>query len=132
MSLEPDDVEQLGLGNFEARRDWGHAEDYIKAYWLMLQEDKPDDYVISTGKTHSIRDLLDVAFGYVGISNWYEYVYQDPRFYRPAEVDYLCGRSNKAKEKLGWEPTVTFKELIHRMVDYDIQSKEKTSPSFST
>jgi len=120
----PDEVEHLGLGNLDARRDWGHAEDYVRAMWLMLQQDKPDDYVISTGKTYSVRQFLDAAFGYVGIADWEPYVYQDERFFRPAEVEYLLGNSDKAKRELGWEPEVTFQQLVERMIDYDIASSD--------
>ena len=119
-----DEVAPLALGNLDSRRDWGHAEDYVEAMWMMLQQEKPDDYVVCTGETHSIRDLLDAAFGHVGITDWSEYVYQDPEFYRPAEVDYLCGSSAKAKSVLGWEPKVSFKELVERMVDHDIQEAQ--------
>ncbi len=96
--------ETLALGNLEARRDWGYAGDYVKAMWAMLQQDEPDDYVVATGETHSIRELLDVAFARVGISDWSKYVTQDPRFFRPAEVDLLVGDPSKAREVLGWSP----------------------------
>jgi len=120
-----DEVDPLALGNLDSRRDWGHAEDYVYAMWLMLQQEKPDDYVVATGETRSIRDLLDAAFGYVGIEDWSAYVYQDPEFYRPAEVDYLCGNPEKAKRVLGWEPKVTFQELVERMVDFDVEKKKE-------
>lgn len=109
---------KLMLGNLDSRRDWGHARDYVEAMWLMLQQKEADDYVIATGQTYSIKDLLDVAFGYIG-ANWQEWVEQDPKFMRPAEVEYLLGKADKAKEKLGWTPKVSFKELIHEMIDYD-------------
>lgn len=109
---------KLRLGNLDAYRDWGHAEDYIEAMWLMLQQSEPDDYVVSTGETHSVREFLEVAFGYVGL-NYEDYVVVDPAFYRPAEVDYLLGSSTKAREKLQWEPKVSFRELVTRMVDSD-------------
>ena len=112
--------DDLTLGNLDARRDWGYAGDYVRAMWLMLQQDEPDDYVISTGETHSIRDLLDVAFARVGIDDWTPYVKQDPRFMRPAEVDLLIGDSTKAREKLGWKPEVTFTQLVEMMVDNDL------------
>ena len=115
----------LSLGNLEARRDWGFAGDYVEAMWLMLQQDIADDYVISTGATHSIRDMLDVAFGAVGIQDWSGYVTQDPRFMRPADVDLLIGDSTKAREKLGWKPTVQFEELIRMMVASDL-AEQKT------
>ena len=99
----------IALGNLEARRDWGHAEDYVKAMWAMLQQDEPDDYVVATGSTHSIRELLDVAFARVGINDWDKYVSQDPRFFRPAEVDLLVGDPSKAREALGWSPEVGFR-----------------------
>lgn len=121
------EVEQLGLGNLDARRDWGHAEDYVRAMWLMLQQDEPDDFVVATGKTYSIRDLLDESFGYVGITDWSEYVYEDPQFLRPADVEYLCGDATKAKNVLGWEPQVSFKQLVHRMVDYDYAKRQESA-----
>ena len=110
----------ITLGNLDAKRDWGYAGDYVEAMWLMMQQDEPDDYVISTGQTHSIRDLLDAAFAVVGIEDWSDLVSQDPRFLRPAEVDLLIGDSTKAKEKLGWEPKVQFQELVTMMVENDI------------
>ena len=115
--------DKISLGNIDARRDWGFAGDYVRAMWLMLQQDQPDDYVVATGQTHSIRELLEVAFRRVGIEDWSRYVEQDPRFFRPAEVDLLIGDATKAREKLGWQPTVTFEELIERMVDADLQSE---------
>jgi GDPmannose 4,6-dehydratase len=110
----------LTLGNLDARRDWGFAGDYVRAMWLMLQQPVADDYVISTGETHSIRDLLDAAFARVGIDDWTPYVKQDPRFMRPAEVDLLIGDSTKAKEQLGWVPEVGFTQLVDMMVDNDV------------
>ncbi len=112
--------DSLALGNLESRRDWGFAGDYVDAMWRMLQQDTPDDFVIATHQTHSIRDLLSVAFQRVGIAEWEEYVTQDPRFFRPAEVDLLIGDASKAKEILDWTPTVSFPELIHMMVDSDL------------
>lgn len=112
---------EVRLGNLEARRDWGYAGDYVRAMWLMLQQDEPDDYVISTGETHSVRELCEVAFSRVGL-NYEDYVVIDERFYRPAEVDLLIGDATKGKEKLGWEPTVTFKQLIEMMVDADVEA----------
>lgn len=109
---------RLGLGNIKSRRDWGHARDYMEAAWLMLQQEEPDDYVVASGETHSIEDLLDVAFGHLDL-DWQDYVYQDPQFYRPAEVDILLGDSTKAREKLGWKPKYTFQSLIEEMVDSD-------------
>ena len=111
---------ELVLGNLDAKRDWGYAGDYVKAMWLMLQQDEPDDYVISTGEAHSIEDLVQTAFAQVGIENWQDYVRQDPKFFRPAEVDLLIGDSKKAREKLGWEPEVNFEQLIAMMVENDL------------
>lgn len=117
---------EIRIGNTDAKRDWGFAGDYVRAMWLMLQQDKPDDYVISTGETHSVERLLEVAFGCVGL-NWKDYAVQDERFMRPAEVDLLVGDASKAKEKLGWEPEVTFEELIGMMVESDLK-KLKNNP----
>ena len=118
--------EKIALGNLEARRDWGFAGDYVDAMWRMLQQDQPDDYVIATGETHSIRELLEVAFARAGIEGeWEKYVEQDPRFFRPAEVDLLIGDPSQAKDKLGWEPKVTFKDLIEMMVDADLKTEQK-------
>ena len=115
---------ELGLGNLDAKRDWGFAGDYVRAMWMMLQEEKPDDYVISTGKAFSVRDLVETAFSAAGL-DWQEYVKLDERFVRPAEVDLLIGDSTKAKEKLGWEPKVSFEEMIKLMVDSDIERVKK-------
>ncbi|MGD1994544.1 MAG: GDP-mannose 4,6-dehydratase [Anaerolineae bacterium] len=112
-------ADELLLGNLDSRRDWGYAGDYVRAMWLMLQQSKPDNYVIATGETHSIRELCQVAFGYVDL-DWQEYVGQDPRFMRPAEVDLLVGDASKARRVLGWEPEVSFEELIQLMVDADL------------
>jgi len=111
---------KLRLGNLEAFRDWGYAGDYVEAMWMMLQQDTPDDYVICTGETHTIREFLDVAFSHIGISDWSSYVVQDPEFYRPAEVDYLRGDRTKANEKLGWKPKHSFEDLVRMMVDSDV------------
>jgi len=111
----------LTLGNLDAKRDWGYAGDYVKAMWLMLQQKKPDDYVVATGKTHSVRELVATAFRVVGIDNWKAYVKVDKKFFRPAEVYELCGDFSKAKKKMGWTPKVTFKELIEMMVSADIE-----------
>ena len=111
----------LELGNLSAKRDWGHARDYTEAMWLMMQQDKPDDYVIATGETHSIRDFLDAAFQHIGITNWEKYVGQDPRFMRPAEVDVLRGDSSKAHKELGWKPKTSFVDLVGKMVKNDIE-----------
>lgn len=114
-------TDELRLGNLDSRRDWGFAGDYVKAMWMMLQQDEPDDFVIATGETHSVQDFLDEAFGYVDL-NWRDYVVQDPRFMRPAEVDLLVGDPGKAGRILGWEPTVSFRELVRLMVDADLQT----------
>jgi GDPmannose 4,6-dehydratase len=115
---------KLRLGNLEAFRDWGYAGDYVEAMWMMLQQDAPDDYVICTGETHTIREFLDVAFSHIGISDWSSYVVQDPEFYRPAEVDYLRGDCSKANNQLGWTTKTSFKDLVKLMVDHDINHNE--------
>jgi GDPmannose 4,6-dehydratase len=109
---------KLFLGNLDAKRDWGYAGDYVEAMWLMLQQDTPDDYVIATGESYSVRDCLDVAFGALGL-DWRQYVELDPRYLRPTEVDHLRGDASKARTKLGWKPKVGFKELVTRMVNAD-------------
>lgn len=116
--------DHISLGNLEAKRDWGYAPDYVEAMWLMLQNDNPDDYIVSTGETHSIRDLLTEAFSVVGIENWEPYIKQDPRFMRPAEVDVLRGDSSKAAELLGWVPKTSFSDLVKKMVLSDISLKK--------
>ncbi len=113
-------AEDLRLGNIDARRDWGWAGDYVDAMWRMLQQPEPEDYVIGTGLTHSVRDLIEIAFAHVGL-DWQSYVKQDPKFIRPAEVDVLLADPSKAKAKLGWEPQVEFEEMILRMVDADLE-----------
>ena len=112
---------EIILGNLDSKRDWGYAGDYVRAMWLMLQHDTPEDFVIATGETHSIREFLDLAFAEVGIDDWTPYVRQDPKFLRPAEVDLLIGDARKAKEKLGWEPEVTFPQLVKMMVEHDLE-----------
>lgn len=112
---------KLFLGNLDSKRDWGYAKDYVHAMWLMLQQDEPDDYVIATNETYSIRQFLDIAFNYVNL-NWEDFVEFDPRYLRPAEVELLIGDSTKAREKLGWKPSVTFEELVKLMVDSDIKA----------
>jgi GDPmannose 4,6-dehydratase len=112
---------ELRLGNLDAKRDFGHAKDYVRAMWLMLQQEQPDDYVVATGETHSVREFLDEAFGYLDL-DWQRYVKIDPKYYRPAEVDLLVGDASKAKRVLGWEPTVGFKELVREMVDADLEA----------
>jgi GDPmannose 4,6-dehydratase len=112
-------ADELRLGNLEARRDWGFAADYVHAMWLMLQQDEPDDYVVASGETHSVKEFVIEAFGYLDL-DWEKYVIQDPRFYRPAEVDLLVGDPSKASAKLGWEPTVDLPQLVRLMVDADM------------
>ncbi|MDB5081266.1 MAG: GDP-mannose 4,6-dehydratase [Chloroflexi bacterium] len=112
--------DELRLGNLDARRDWGFAGDYVKAMWLMLQEEEPDDYVIATGETHAVKEFLDLAFNHVGIKDWEKHVKLDQRYFRPAEVDLLVGDPTKAREKLGWEPSVSFPELVGMMVEADL------------
>ncbi len=111
---------ELRLGNLDSRRDWGFAGDYVQAMWLMLQQEQPDDYVVGTGSTHSIRELCSVAFSYLGL-NWEDYVVVDPALIRPAEVDLLIADPSKVREKLGWQPKVSFEELIHMIVDQDLE-----------
>lgn len=117
--------DELVMGNLDAQRDWGFAGDYVEAMWLMLQQDEGDDYVVSTDETHTIRELLDLAFAHVGIDDWERYVRQDPAFMRPAEVDLLIGDSAKARTVLGWKPKVTFPELVAMMVDADLAEQKK-------
>jgi len=116
--------EKLHLGNLDARRDWGYAADYVKAMWMMLQQDEPEDYVIATGVTHSVRDVAEIAFGHLGL-DWQKYVVVDPKLLRPAEVHMLCGDSTKARRKLGWKPTVDFEQLITMMTEADLQLVRK-------
>ena len=115
---------KLHLGNLNSRRDWGYAGDYVRAMWLMLQQEKPDDYVIATGETHSVRELCEIAFDQVGL-DWEKHVVQDERFMRPAEVDLLVGDASKARRVLGWQPNVTFQELITMMVQTDLEALEQ-------
>lgn len=115
---------ELGLGNLDAKRDWGFAGDYVKAMWLMLQQDTPDDFVISTGKTHSVRDLVDIAFSHLDL-DYKKYIKKDERFFRPAEVDLLIGDHSKAKKELNWEPEVSFEELVKMMVNTDMALLKK-------
>jgi GDPmannose 4,6-dehydratase len=117
-------ADHITLGNLDAKRDWGYAPDYVEAMWLMLQQDTPEDYVIATGETHSIRDFLDAAFKHVGISDWEPYIKQDPRFMRPAEVDVLRGDSSGADLHMDWRPKTNFKELVQNMVDNDLKLLE--------
>lgn len=112
---------KIYLGNLDARRDWGYAPEYVEAAWLMMQQPEPDDYVIGTEQSHSVRDLLDTAFSYVGINDWEQYVGIDPRYFRPTEVENLVADASKAKKKLGWEPKVKFEELIKMMMDSELK-----------
>lgn len=123
--------QKLYLGNLDSKRDWGYAKDYVKAMWLMLQQENPDDYVIATGETHSIKEFLDIAFKYVNL-DWNDYVAFDPRYLRPTEVELLIGDPTKAKQKLGWQPSVTFEELVKLMVDADLAAVGLTSPNGNT
>ena len=115
----------LAVGNMDVSRDWGFAGDYVHAMWLMLQQDEPDDYVIATGKSHSVRDLLEIAFRHVGIDDWRPYVVQDQRFFRPADVSLLTGDASKAHDELGWYPQVDFQKLIEIMVDADLDNERR-------
>ncbi|MEX2291005.1 MAG: GDP-mannose 4,6-dehydratase [Mycobacteriales bacterium] len=114
----------VSLGNLDAQRDWGFAGDYVQAMWLMLQQPRGNDYVVATGEPHSIRELLDVAFRHAGIEDWERYVVQDPRYFRPAEVDLLVGDASKARVELGWQPTVGFQELVQMMVESDLAEQQ--------
>jgi GDPmannose 4,6-dehydratase len=116
--------DKLHLGNLDSKRDWGYAGDYVRAMWLMLQQDKPDDFVIATGETHTVQEFCEIAFSRVGL-DWRKHVVIDPRYVRPAEVDLLIGDPSKARKKLGWKPEVSFKELVHRMVDADMKAIEE-------
>jgi GDPmannose 4,6-dehydratase len=119
-------AEKIKMGNLDAQRDWGFAGDYIRAMWMMLQQPQADDYVIATGETHSVQELLEVAFSHVGL-DWKKYVEIDPKLVRPAEVDYLCGNAGKARNVLGWKPEVTFKQLIEMMVDADLNTLKQST-----
>ena len=119
-AIEHGRQQKLYLGNLDARRDWGHARDYVEAMWLMMQADAPDDYVIATGETHSVREFLDLAFGRLDL-DWKKYVEIDPRYFRPAEVELLQGNASKARMKLGWQPKVSFRELVELMIDHDLE-----------
>jgi GDPmannose 4,6-dehydratase len=118
-------AKELRLGNLEARRDWGFAGDYVQAMWRMLQQEKPDDFVVATGKTHTVGELVEIAFGRAGL-DWRKHVVQDPSLVRPAEVDLLIGDASRAKHELGWEPAVQFEQLIHMMVDADLERHGET------
>ncbi len=123
--------QKLYMGNLDAKRDWGYAKDYVKAMWLMLQQEQPDDYVIATGETHSVREFLELAFSYVNLQ-WQDYVEFDERYLRPAEVELLIGDPTKAQQKLGWAPSVTFQELVALMVEADLQALGYTSPNVNS
>jgi GDPmannose 4,6-dehydratase len=116
--------DKLALGNLEAKRDWGYAPEYVRAMWLMLQQDEPDDYVIATGETHSVREFCEIAFAHVGL-DYRDFVVEDPQFYRPAEVNLLIGDATKARQKLGWKPETTFRQLVERMVDADLENQKR-------
>ncbi len=116
--------ENLYLGNLDAKRDWGHARDYVEAMWLMLQADQPDDFVVATGETYSVRDFLEEAFSLVEL-DWKDFVKIDKLYFRPAEVDCLLGDATKAREKLGWRPKIGFKELVRLMVDHDLDLAQR-------
>ncbi len=118
-------ADKLYLGNLDAKRDWGYAPDYVEAMWLMLQQDTPDDYVIATNKVYSVRDFLDLAFAEVGIDDWSQYVVQDPKLFRPAEVDFLLGNSSKAQKVLNWEPKTDINQMVHVMINNDIKLLER-------
>ncbi len=115
-------AKELRLGNLDAQRDWGYAKDYVEAMWLMLQQEQPDDYVIATGETHSVREFLEEAFSYAGL-DWREFVKVDPKYFRPAEVDLLLGDASKARKALGWQPRLAFKPLVRLMVDADMEGQ---------
>lgn len=118
-------ADALSLGNLEAKRDWGFAGDYVEAMWLMLQQNEPDNYVVATGQSHSVREFLEVAFNHVAISDWQKYIKIDPRYKRPSDVGDLAGDASKAKEALGWRPKVNFEELVKMMVDADLKRLSK-------
>lgn len=115
----------LQLGNLESHRDWGHAKDYVRGMWLMLQRDNPDDFVLATGESHTVREFLDAAFGAIGVEDWSSFVVMNPEFFRPAEVDYLCGNPSKAEDTLGWKRDISFEQLAKIMVESDIQKALK-------
>ena len=125
-AIKKGQAKELRLGNLDAKRDWGYARDYVEAMWLMLQQAKPDDYVVATGETHSVREFLEESFSYVGL-NWQDYVKVDEKYFRPAEVDLLLGDPAKAKRVLGWTPRVGFKELVRLMVDADLEGQGRNA-----
>lgn len=124
-------ADSLHLGNLQAQRDWGYAGDYVRAMWLMLQQDEPEDFVVATGETHSVQEFVEEAFNYADL-DWQQYVVQDPKFYRPAEVDLLVGDASLAGSKLGWEPTVDFRGLVQLMVDADLRALRDPNQGFPT
>ena len=126
--MDKEGFPKLRLGNLDAKRDWGHAEDYVRGMWEMVQHETPNDYVVATGETYSVREFLDIAFKHIGIEDWQDFVVIDPEFYRPAEVDYLLGIPAKAKRVLGWEPQNSFEQLVERMVDSDVEEARLQRP----
>tara|TARA_R110000765_G_scaffold106595_2_gene197165 strand:- start:3038 stop:4189 length:1152 start_codon:yes stop_codon:yes gene_type:complete len=124
-AIAPIVLPKLRLGNLDSKRDWGHAKDYVRGMWMMLQHDKPDDYILATGESYSVRDFLDCAFKHIGLDMWSDLVFIDPKFYRPSEVDYLCGRTHKANAILGWKSEIDFNTLVVNMVDNDIREKKE-------
>jgi GDPmannose 4,6-dehydratase len=123
--------QKLYLGNLEARRDWGYAPEYVEAMWLMLQQGSPSDYVIGTGESHSVREFVEEAFTYAGL-DWQQYVEQDPRYFRPLDVEVLRADPSKARQELGWEPRISYRELVRIMVDADMEALSLTSPGDGT
>jgi GDPmannose 4,6-dehydratase len=119
-AIKADESREIRLGNLDAKRDWGYAKDYVEAMWLMLRQDRPGDYVVATGETHSVREFLEEAFGYVGL-DWRDFVVVDPKYFRPAEVDLLLGDATKASKALGWQPRTTFRDLVRLMVDAELE-----------
>ena len=114
------EVDKIYLGNLDAKRDWGFAGDYVESMWMMLQKEKPSDYVVATGESHSVKDFLEESFNYAGLGDWQNYIETDEKFFRPTDIDNLVGDSSKARKELGWEPKMNFKDLVHLMVDFDI------------
>jgi GDPmannose 4,6-dehydratase len=123
-AIKKDKARELRLGNLDARRDWGFAQDFVEAMWLMLQQEEPGDYVVATGETHSVKEFCEEAFGCVGL-DWKDFVKVDPKYFRPAEVDLLLGDPSRARAKLGWQPKVTFKELVRLMVEADLEDQRR-------
>ena len=117
--------EKIHLGNINAKRDWGFAGDYVEAMWLMLQQENPSDYVIATGKSHSVKEFLEESFRYAGLGDWEDYVEIDKKYFRPIDIDNLVGDSSKAQKELGWKPKMDYKDMVHLMVDKDIETERK-------